>query len=174
VRAIDPDRAIVVEPGQGGGWDNLDFFEPLDVPGVVYSVHMYEPAAFTHQGVLDGTPIGVIYPGEIAGRRWDRDALRRAVQPVRDYQLDYGVPVYVGEFSAVRWAPGDSAEAYLRDCIDVFEGYGWDWAYHAFREWHGWSVEHGPDRNVTTPGETETPRQALLRRWFALNQRPLP
>ena len=74
-----------------------------------------------------------------------RTQLAAALQPVIDFQRDYGVHIYIGEFSAIRWAPGDSACDYLRDVIDIFEEHGWDWAYHAFREWDGWSVEHGPD-----------------------------
>jgi endoglucanase len=141
VRAIDPKKAIFVAPGPSGGWEDLPFFEPLDVPGVIYTVHVYDPIRFTHQGVLDGMPAGVTYPGTVDGKRWDRAELERILQPVRDYQFDYNVPVYVGEFSAPRWAPPGSAGAYLGDVISVCEQYGWDWTYHAFREWHGWDVE---------------------------------
>jgi len=42
--------------------------------------------------------------------------------------------MYIGEFSAIRWAPDGSAYRYLKDLIDVFEAHGWDWSYHAFRE----------------------------------------
>jgi hypothetical protein len=60
--------------------------------------------------------------------------------PVREFQKKHKCRIYVGEFSAVSWAPG--AENYLRDCIALFAEYGWDWTYHAFREWGAWSVEH--------------------------------
>lgn len=170
VRKIDPDRAIVVAPGPYGGWDNLDFFEPLNVPGIIYTVHMYEPLSFTHQGVLDGMPRGVEYPGVIEGKRWDKESLRRALQTVRDYQLDYAVPVYVGEFSAIRWSPGDSAADYLRDVIDIFEEYEWDWAYHAWREWHGWNVELLGAADDASPGPQPTPRERVLRRGFERNR----
>ena len=64
------------------------------------------------------------------------------------------------EFSAVAWAPG--ADQYLRDCISIFEEYGWDWTYHAFREWPGWSVEHeGPDAHHFVP-TADTPRKRAL------------
>jgi len=168
VRRIDPDHAIIIEPCPWGGPQGLDWFEPLDVPGVVYSVHMYRPHRFTHQGI-HGNPSGISYPGEVDGKYWDKDALRRVLQPAIDYQRDYGVHIYLGEFSAIRWAPGDSAHDYLRDCIEVFEEQGWDWAYHAFREWDGWSVEHGPDRQDRSPSPTPTKREQLLRSWFGRN-----
>ncbi|MCE5215624.1 glycosyl hydrolase family 5, partial [bacterium] len=85
---------------------------------------------------------------------------------------DFGVHIFVGEFSAIRWAPGDSALNYLRDCIDLFEEHGWDWTYHAFREWTGWSVEYGSDMNDNKPSLTQTPREKLLRSWFSQNLKP--
>ncbi len=77
------------------------------MPGVVYSVHLHQPHRFTHQGVYDN-PTGIDYPGEVDGAHRDRDALRRVLQPVIDYQRDRGVQIYIGEFSAIRWAPGES------------------------------------------------------------------
>ena len=168
VREIDSRHAIIIEPAPWGGPESLDNLEPLPVPGVVYSVHVYVPHEFTHQGVHNEST-GLKYPGEIAGKRWDKEQLRRVLQPVRDWQRDYGVHMYIGEFSAIRWAPDDSAYRYLKDCIELFEDYGWDWSYHAFREWNGWSVEHGPDRQQTSPSAAQTSREKLLRSWFERN-----
>jgi hypothetical protein len=170
IRAIDPDHAIIIEPGPWGSPAGLEFFEPIDVERVVYSVHMYQPHQFTHQGVYN-SPTGVDYPGEIDGRMWDKEALRKALQPARDYQIDYGVHIYIGEFSAIRWAPGTSARDYLSDVIDIMEEYEWDWAYHAFREWDGWSVEHGSDPKDRSRAEEPTDRQKLLTGWFEKNER---
>jgi len=38
-------------------------------------------------------------------------------------------------------------------------GREWDSSYHAFREWSGWSVEHGSDRSNTKPSAEPTNRQ---------------
>ncbi len=170
VRAIDPDHAIIVEPAPWGSPSSLEFFEPIDVERVVYSVHMYQPHQFTHQGVYEA-PVGISYPGEIDGRHWDKDALRQALKPAIDYQRDYGVHIYIGEFSAIRWAPGTSAHDYLRDVIEIMEENDWDWAYHAFREWDGWSVEHGSDKNDRSRSTVPTDRQKLLTSWFEKNER---
>ena len=170
VRAIDPDHAIIVEAAPWGSAEALANFEPLPLSGIVYSFHMYEPHLFTHQNVYTKvTPLA--YPGEIGGKQWDKEQLRRVMQPVADWQRDYNVSIYVGEFSAIRWAPGDSAANYLRDCIDIFEENGWDWAYHAFREWPGWSVEHIGDKDHTQLAPGPTTRQKLLQTWFAKNQK---
>ncbi len=98
--------------------------------------------------------------------------LRRTLQPVVDFQRDFGVHIYIGEFSAIRWAPGESAHDYLRDVIDIFETEGWDWAYHAFREWDGWIVEHGPERKDRSRAKEPTSREKLLRGWFSKNVKP--
>jgi aryl-phospho-beta-D-glucosidase BglC (GH1 family) len=170
VREIDGEHAIIVEPAPWGGAESLANLEPIPVPGVVYSVHMYQPHQFTHQGVY-GSPTGIAYPGKIDGKDWDKDRLKRAFQPVAEFQRAYGVHMYIGEFSAIRWAPGDSGYAYLRDVVDIMEENGWDWAYHAFREWDGWSVEHGGDQKDRTRSPTPTKRQELLTGWFAKNER---
>jgi len=171
IRSIDPNHAIIVEPAPWGSPESLDFLQPIPVGGVVYSVHMYQPHHFTHQGVF-GLPVGLRYPGEIDKKRWDKDALRAALKPVVEFQRDYGVHIFIGEFSAIRWAPENSAFNYLRDLIDILEENGWDWTYHAFREWSGWSVEHGDDPKDTSPAKTQTDREKLLRSWFAKNVKP--
>ncbi|WP_337173928.1 cellulase family glycosylhydrolase [Paludisphaera sp.] len=170
IRAFDPKKAIVVEPAPWGDPDGLDDFEPLPgIDGVVYSVHMYKPHAFTHQGVHDN-PTGPTYPGVVDGRSWGKEEIREALEPARRFERDYNVPIYIGEFSAIRWAPGASARDYLRDVIDVMEEYGWDWAYHAYREWHGWSFEHGPDPKDDRPSAAPTDRALLLKSYFDRNR----
>ena len=171
IRAIDPERPIIIEVDHWDSAEGFKYLEPVDVPRVVYQVHMYYPGQFTHQGV-HGSTTGVSYPGKIGGRTYDKEALRQHLAPVREFQQAYSPHIYVGEFSAIRWAPNNSAYRYLRDCIDIFEEYGWDWSYHAYREWDGWSVEHGPDRKERRPTPQPTDRKRLLLGWFAKNEKP--
>lgn len=169
IRAIDPDMPIFIEANE---WDSAAGFPeltPVDVPNVIYQVHMYTPGEYTHQGVYDKRHV-FTYPGLINGVQWHKYRLRKCLQPVRDFQLAYNVHIYVGEFSAARWAPG--AAEYLSDCIELFEEYGWDWTYHAYREWDGWSVEHGPDPNDHQPAAEPTDRMQVLLSWFARNEKP--
>jgi hypothetical protein len=169
IRAIDPVRALIIEPGPWGGPDGLRDFVPLPVSNVVYSVHMYLPHAFTHQGVNSaGAPL--TYPGTIQGKYWDKAQLEAALKPAMDFQRRYHAHIYIGEFSAIRWAPEDSARRYLSDVIDIFEKQGWDWSYHAFREWQGWSVEHDEDRTHTARAAQPTGREQLLRQWMGQNR----
>ena len=161
IREIDRDMPIIVEcNGQDSPWA-YGCFSPLDMTNIIYQVHMYLPLAYTHQGVMwkQGDTYRA-YPDEAKG--WNKEYLRAGLRPVREFQLRHGAKIYCGEFSAVVWAPG--AGEYLRDCIDIFEEYGWDWCYHAFREWEGWSVEReGPDVNSLVPSADNPRKQALLK-----------
>ena len=162
IREIDPDTPILVECNSQDSPGAFASLSPLDLTNVIYEVHMYIPLAYTHQGVLWKQGDGVPYPNEKNG--WNAESLRGALQSVREFQLKHGARIYCGEFSAVAWAPG--AENYLRDCIDIFEEYGWDWTYHAFREWPGWSVEHeGPNAAHLVPS-ADNPRKRVLLEGF--------
>lgn len=176
IRAIDPETAISIEVD---AWDNPQRFAwltPIDVPHIIYQAHMYWPGEFTHQGVHNvwgekGTAERQVYPGTFQGRPFDREALRRHLQPVRDFQRAYNVHIVIGEFSAIRWAEG--ADRYLADCTSIFEEYGWDWTYHAFREWGGWSVEAADqpyDKNNHPLATTPTTRAQALQAWYTRNQ----
>ncbi|MCX8154968.1 MAG: glycoside hydrolase family 5 protein [Verrucomicrobiae bacterium] len=171
IRAEDPRRTIIVEPSPWGGPQGLADFVPLPLSNIVYSVHMYIPHRFTHQNV-HGPSEPILYPGQAEGKYWDARQLEAALQPVIDFQRRYNVHIYIGEFSAIRWAPEGSAYRYLKDVIEIFEKHGWDWSYHAFREWQGWSVEHDENRANTRPAAQPTERQKLLMEWFAKNRKP--
>ena len=158
VRAIDPDTPIVVESNNSAAAATYAYLSPLRMDNVIYQVHVYVPSTFTHQGINDYER-GAKWPDPAKG--WDKEFLRKALEPVREFEARHRAKIYVGEFSAIAWAEG--AENYLRDCIDLFEEYGWDWTYHAFREWSGWSVEHeGSDPKHLVPSADNPRRRALL------------
>jgi hypothetical protein len=168
IRTIDTNHAIIIEGEPSGGLEALTRMQPLPIAKAVYSFHMYAPDVFTHQGI-GGRPEGIYYPGKIMGREWNIGLMRKMLQSVKEWQLRYNTHIYVGEFSAIRWAPAQSAYYYLQDCINLFEEMGWDWAYHAFREYEGWSVEPG-NSPATTKGDTTEFRQQLLINWFSKNK----
>ena len=158
VREIDPDTAIIVESNSWDAPNTFAYLSPLRMDNVIYQVHVYAPMEFTHQGV-GKSPVGPTWPDP--GKKWTRDYLRDVLAPVREFERRHGARIYVGEFSASVWA--DGAENYLRDCIALFEEYGWDWTYHAFRESPLWDVEktRGDGRRIV-PATEETPRKRAL------------
>ena len=146
IRAIDPVTPVIVScnAGDDGAWCSPSAFrdmEPLDLVNVLYQFHLYQPFEYTHQKVLPQfKETAARWPDPAKG--WDAAWLRRAVEPVREFQRRTGARIFVGEFSAVSWAEG--CDRWIVDASALLNGLGWDWCYHAFREWPGWSVEHDP------------------------------
>ena len=161
IREIDPDVTIVMEADAMDAPDAFFYLSPLSLDNVVYQVHMYEPGSYTHQG-LESNPYGATYPGTNPnGTTFDKAWLREQLAPVRAFQQKHRVRILVGEFSAICWAPG--AETYLKDLTDIFNEYGWDWCYMAFRAWGGWSLEH-QEREIGTRWDfTASPDNARKR-----------
>ena len=89
------------------------------------------------------------------------DVSERALKKI---EKKYGAKIQVGEFSVAIWAPGGAD--YLNDLISIFEEYKWDWTYHAFREWEGWSLEHEGTPDAIVKAQTPTDRlQTMLKYW---------
>jgi hypothetical protein len=167
IRVIDSVKSIIIESLNYG--INLDDIKPIDasVPNIIYSVHLYQPGQLTGQF---GPAIPVInYPGTIDGIYYDKAKLKELLAPLKAYQEKYRVPIYIGEFSCVRWAPSNSAYNYIRDCIEIFEEYNWDYDYYSFRTWNGWSVEHSSGYYDNVFPTTKTDRELLLRSYFQQN-----
>ncbi len=189
IRANDSEHYVIIEPAispkpEGSLWfsyfEAINYLPPPSDRRTVISPHMYVPHAFTMQGIPgNGYPLGVQYPGRVEGQSWeglpntvywDRHAMDKFMAPALEYSRRHKVPIYVGEFSAVRWA-GDSGNRYLKDCIAFFEAHGWSWSYHSWREYEGWNAEMSNyDMDDLTVYPT-TPRLELLKSYFARNLR---
>ena len=157
IRRIDPETAIVMEANWSSSAPAYEYMSPLAMPNVIYEIHMYIPSDYTHQGVHGWSPAKK-WPDESKG--WNKEMLRTKLAPVVAFSKRHGARIFVGEFSAIAWAPG--AEQYLRDCIELFDEYGWDWCYHAFNEWRGWNVEYAGDSLKTLRRVGDTPRKRVL------------
>ena len=175
IREIDPEKPIVIAANEWSSAKAFTYLSPLPLKNLIYQGHMYVPGEYTHQGVGKGNMEKVLrgelkaYPGMLQGRHYDKEVLRTVLQPIRDFQLRYGARIYMGEFSAIRFAPG--AARYIEDVISIFEDYGWDWSYHAFREWHNWSVEYDEDPRNNKPATTDTERKKILLKYFSRNKK---
>ena len=157
IRAVDERTPILVN---SSGWAYPQQFEelqPTGDPRTVYTVHFYDPHYYTHQKPADK----VTYPGfRVPGKQdapWDKAALEAKLAPVRAFQEKHHVPIFAGEFGCARYAPG--AEEWMRDQINLYERYGWSWAYWAFREWDVMNIE----RTADPADKVNRPDAALLR-----------
>ena len=141
VRTIDPTRVLIVESAPDATGASFENMRPLPFDNIVYSMHSYAPFNFTHQSVASDQRTPRRYPETLPDGRPSSVLLTESLEPVRRFATRYDVPIYVGEFSAPRWAPDGSAARYMADSIAAFNRFGWSWAYHEFRAWHGWDAE---------------------------------
>jgi endoglucanase len=136
LRAADPGTPIMVEPCWWGLPGVFQYNTPITVSGLVYSFHMYEPQTITHQGI-NGYPQGVTYPNVTDTKA----AMSADMANARAFSSTYGIPLFVGEFACIRWAPDTSSQQYLTDVIDLMNAEKWGWSYFAWRTYEGWDAE---------------------------------
>lgn len=165
VRKIDPDTPIIVEATQWSSPAGFRSLKPINGGKLIYSPHFYSPGSFTHQFIRTNRT-ATTYPGEIRNEVWDKERLRQELAPAVEFQKKYNVPMFLGEFSAVRW--GDGADRWLQDAIELFEEYGWDWCYHSFREYNGWDLEKDGPREKPEPS-ADNPRKRVVLGFFEKN-----
>jgi endoglucanase len=164
IREVDQETPILVN---SSGWAYPQLFEalrPTGDPRTVYTVHFYDPHYYTHQKPAEK----VVYPGfRVPGKQegpWDKATLEARLAPVRAFQQKHNVPIFVGEFGCARYAPG--AEQWLRDQMDLYEQYGWSWAYWAFREWDVMNIERTADPTDKS-NHADAPLLRLFKTYFA-------
>jgi len=169
IRKIDGETPVIVENNYMCAPYNFDI-TPFPLKNIIYQIHMYIPVDYTHQGLFDLKN----YTADFAGRRWNyrdrgwnKERLRQVMAEPVEFQKKYGAKILVGEFSVVLWAPGGAD--YLADLISIFEDNRWDWCYHAFREFEGWSLEHDGVPGAVGPSQTNDRKKILLQS-FKKNQ----
>jgi endoglucanase len=172
IRKIDSKRFITISPGPGGLAAGYKDFKPVDDPYIIYDAHIYTPYQYTHQGIF-GNPHGISYPGTVSFSFWDKQHLEAAMSPLIEFQKKYDVPVFIGEFSAVRWAPG--ADDYLKDLITIFDKKGWGWVYFQYKSWHGWDPDFDALYSTNDDAQKhyvgkDTARWKLLKDAYAKNK----
>lgn len=118
----------------------LSIYDQKTLGPVWYTVHMYMPLAITHQGIPGtGHPAGKVYPSP----NYNKERLKKDLTNFKNF-LPHEIH-YIGEFSISAFADTQSRVNYLRDLISIFEEWGWDACYHAWREYGGWDAETPPE-----------------------------
>ncbi|MQT11294.1 glycoside hydrolase family 5 protein [Segnochrobactrum spirostomi] len=146
IRSVDPDTPIMLDTGFYAQPMAARCLSPIADLKVLYSVHLYEPYAFTsrHNDGRYHYPGAVDYDG--SSEMWNRDRLAAQLAPFTDWAKSHGVPasrLVGGEFGCVRW--NDGCGAYLADQISVMNAAGLHWAFYSFREdeWDAYDYELG-------------------------------
>jgi hypothetical protein len=138
IRKYDQRHYIVISGGFGGEPGAFKTTTPVHYSKIIYSFHMYDPHSYTHQAIYTGG-VGLSYP-QPDDPLLNKEGLAKLLQPVVDFQRQNHAYIYVGEFSAVRWAPG--AIGYLRDLMDLFDDRHFSWIYFAPGGWNGWDPSY--------------------------------
>lgn len=163
VRAVDPSRVLIIESAPDATPESFENLHALPVQGLVYSVHSYRPMEFTHQGVMKEYATPRRYPEVGPDGKSTAQVLIESLEHVVRFMRRHDVPIYVGEFSAPRWAPDGSAARYVADSISLFNRYGWSWSYHEYRAWHGWDAEIGASESDARQRSNVSPVLLALR-----------
>ncbi len=140
IRTVSEDLPIMVEGPYFSDPEYFGFVDKQEDPYIVYKVHLYNPAEFTHAE----ENWSVTYPGTYFSirlqeeRRFDRSFLEQEVyRPVLEFQNRYQVPVFVGEMGVSR--PQHGAMKFLRDISSIACIHGWHYAF--------WGFNDGPEFN---------------------------
>ncbi|MBI4977626.1 MAG: cellulase family glycosylhydrolase [Spirochaetes bacterium] len=176
IRSVDTHHTVIIECGSYGNPGAMSSLKPVKDANTVYSFHMYSPHEFAEQGTRPQWPKGQPYPGMV-GIGWDmktptmidKNYMIAQYKPVRDFQLAHNARIWVGEFNAIRSAPDGSAYRYLADCLELYEAYGWSWAYHAFRESSAWDLELSDTDIADKKRHASTQRLDLMKQYLRKN-----
>lgn len=144
IRAIDPQRLVVIGGNHYNAPDELQNLEPLDDKNILYTFHFYSPMTITHQKApwvraLVEYNQAVDFPGEAkgldqflsahpeyrndlgreAGVRLDQRYLRAILQPALDFSKSTREPVYCGEFGVYERAAMSTRLNWTRGLITL-------------------------------------------------------
>jgi len=181
IREVDPSTPILIG---GNGYSNVDwlpYLKVLDTPYVVYTVHQYEPMAYTHQ-----VPPDLVnrYPGffdtdwDGTTELFDRSWLEGLLTTVDEFIAVHHSPVAVNEFGVMRWEPG--AASFLDDEMSLFEERGlnyalwlWEVSWEPYaNEVDAFNFRHGPDPSNHRDVATSALIEAITGHWQQNKIRP--
>jgi len=128
IQAVSPRRLCVVKLGYGADPNAFVDLEPIPMPNVVHSAHMWLPHAYTHHGITQATQ-GIPLPEPVPYGQEHREALQVAQGKLADWSARHGgLPVYVAETGAHAYLP--DAHDYVRDSLTFCAKMGWPASYH--------------------------------------------
>ncbi|MCD6539177.1 MAG: cellulase family glycosylhydrolase [Candidatus Omnitrophica bacterium] len=126
VKAVDKEHLLFLE---GNLWaQEIGFLRDLIEDEVWPSIHFYPPLDFT----FNFRP-HYKYPGYIGGELWNKDTLRKILEKYYAFSRKNRVGMFVGEFG-VNFRGGYFGELdWLRDCLEIFEEWGFSWTYWTYK-----------------------------------------
>lgn len=121
---------VVITTGPGAlDWGFRDF--PLtedDYHEVIYTLHQWKDEPYTHNGISDdhSNDPNVVRP--------TKSQIRDYVKASKEFFDFYGFKMFVGEFGTSNKTFIQNPEKYIfiKESIEVWEEYGWDWQFWAW------------------------------------------
>ncbi len=172
IREVDTDTPILVACT---GWSAvvwLPFLQPVADNQIVYTVHQYAPADYTHQ---TDPAFPITYPGT-----YDLSTLQSIMTTIDQFKADHSTSVASNEWGPMRFEPG--AHLYVADHGDLFDQSGvnnalWEYAPDFVSNnpeitWDGFNFRHGPDPNNHANVATSDLIVALENYWGRNTIRP--
>ncbi len=136
IRKVDKKHIIFLE---GNLWaQQIDFLKDLLREKVNISIHTYQPLNFT----FNFNP-NVSYPGLIDKVMWDKNRIRKYLNPYYEFSRRYKVNIFVGEFG-INYRKNCAGElTYLNDILEIFEEYAFSYTYWTYKAVYGFIFPNG-------------------------------
>jgi len=136
IKAIDKKHTIFLE---GSLWaQRIDFLKDLIEENVSISIHTYQPLEFT----FNFEPF-YKFPGKINNELWDREKMRKYLEPYFLFSKNNNVPIFVGEFG-INWRGGFWGELnWLTNILETFDEFGFNYTYWTYKAVSGYVFPDG-------------------------------
>lgn len=133
IRATNPNRTIIVGPGN---WNSVSDLPMLELPendrNLIVTFHYYQPFQFTHQGAdwADGSEawLGTTW----TGTKTEKFSVDRDLEAARKWGEANHRPIFMGEFGAFSEADMESRATWTAYMARAAEQRGFSWAYWEF------------------------------------------
>lgn len=132
VRKSNPERPVIVGPGQWNGIRALDKLKLPNDPNLIVTVHCYDPFQFTHQGTswVKGSDA---WKGKTwTGTQEEQTAIRKSFDIAANWSKINERPLYLGEFGAFSASDMESRARWTRFVTREAEARGFSWSYWEF------------------------------------------
>jgi endoglucanase len=153
VRESNPDRTVMIGPGNYNGIPDLAKLKLPPDRNLIVAIHNYDPFAFTHQGATwlpFKLPVGVM-----CCSAQQQKAVSDMFDTATAWSARSGYPLHLGEFGSLQSIDPQAREAYTRMVRDTAEAKGIAWTYWEFGSLFG---VYSPEKRAWV----EPIRRALL------------
>ena len=175
IRAAAPLHTIVVTGDDWGGVDGLLRLPVLPDKNLIYSFHFYEPYWFSHQGAgwSDKVVAGIKalpYPSSpelcvsslkqisepsskkqataYCDEHWNAARVEARLSQVTDWRDKNGVPIWMGEFGIIQFAPAPDRERWFTDIAAISKKFDLPMAMWGYDDGFGMARARDVDGNL--------------------------